>query len=86
MPEDDIFFRVEENVVGVFTSPCADSIFTATVHVSGVTYFWDISARKMSDDIPCQWGVTANLIARRNVRYNVKFNLYLPPKLEVVRT
>lgn len=42
--------------------PPADSIFTTAVHLSGVTYFWDI-ATKIGVDIP--WGVTANLVARR---------------------
>jgi len=46
IPEDDISFRVRENIrkhptaaglVGVSTFPCADSIFTAALHVSGFT-------------------------------------------------
>jgi hypothetical protein len=42
--------------------PIADNVFTAAVHLSGVTYFWDI-ATKIDVDVP--WGVTANLVARR---------------------
>lgn len=42
--------------------PIADSVFTTAVHLSGVTYFWDI-ATKIPTDIP--WGVTANLVSHR---------------------
>ncbi|KAJ1304213.1 hypothetical protein OPQ81_008613 [Rhizoctonia solani] len=45
------------------------------VHLAGVTYFWDI-ADKITEDVP--WGVTANLIVRRNVRDNVTFDLIFP--------
>ncbi|KAM5532665.1 hypothetical protein V8D89_013709 [Ganoderma adspersum] len=56
-------------------SPSADSIFTTAVHLAGVTYFWDI-AEKIAADVP--WGVTANLIARRNVADSVEYNLQFP--------
>lgn len=55
--------------------PVAHNIFTAAVHLAGVTFFWDI-ADKIAEDIP--WCVTANLIARRNIRDNVKFDLIFP--------
>ncbi|KAI0267292.1 glycosyltransferase family 2 protein [Gloeopeniophorella convolvens] len=55
--------------------PVASTIFTTAVHLAGVTYFWDI-ASKIDMDIP--WGVTANLIARRNVRDGVRFDLRFP--------
>lgn len=61
--------------VGNTYFPNADSIFTAAVHLAGVTYFWDI-ANKIPTDIP--WGVTANLIARRNFKDNVKYDLIFP--------
>ncbi|KAJ3857235.1 NAD-dependent epimerase/dehydratase [Lentinula lateritia] len=61
--------------VGNTFFPPANSIFTAALHLSGVTYFWDI-ADKISTDVP--WGVTANIIARRNVADGVKFDLTFP--------
>lgn len=61
-------------VGNAFFPPCKN-IFTTAVHLAGVTYFWDI-ANKLKEDIP--WGVTANLIVRRNVRDNVKFDLIFP--------
>ncbi|KAI1785327.1 NAD-dependent epimerase/dehydratase [Ganoderma leucocontextum] len=61
--------------VGNAQFPPADTIFTAAVHLAGVTYFWDI-AKKIPHDVP--WGVTANLIARRNVADGVEYNLQFP--------
>ncbi|KAF7799107.1 hypothetical protein EIP86_010337 [Pleurotus ostreatoroseus] len=61
--------------VGNAQFPPANSIYTAAVHLAGVTYFWDI-ATKIQHDVP--WGVTANLTARRNVRDNVMFSLLFP--------
>ncbi|KAI0722039.1 NAD-dependent epimerase/dehydratase [Cerioporus squamosus] len=61
--------------VGNAYFPSADTVFTAAVHLAGVTFFWDI-AEKISEDVP--WGVTANLIARRNVLDGVVFNLQFP--------
>jgi GT2 family glycosyltransferase len=55
--------------------PQATSVFTSVVHLAGVTYFWDI-ASKMDEDIP--WGVTANLIARRDVSDGICFDLRFP--------
>jgi hypothetical protein len=60
--------------VGNALFPPAEKIFVAAVHLAGVTYFWDI-ANKISDDLP--WGVTANLIARRN-RDGVYFDPQFP--------
>ncbi|KAH9171095.1 glycosyltransferase family 2 protein [Lactarius sanguifluus] len=45
--------------------PEATTIFTCALHLAGVTYFWDIASKLAEEDIP--WGVTANMIARRNV-------------------
>ncbi|TFK56259.1 glycosyltransferase family 2 protein [Heliocybe sulcata] len=61
--------------IGNAQFPSADSIFTAAVHLAGVTYFWDI-ATKMEEDMP--WGVTANLIARRNIKDGVEYDLQFP--------
>ncbi|QRV75675.1 hypothetical protein RhiJN_03690 [Ceratobasidium sp. AG-Ba] len=61
--------------VGNTYFPVARNIFTTAVHLAGVTYFWDI-ADKISEDVP--WGVTANLIARRNIQDGVKFDLIFP--------
>ncbi|KAF8209690.1 nucleotide-diphospho-sugar transferase [Mycena galopus ATCC 62051] len=82
VPQSDILIKAEEAIraspdcaglVGTTGFPPADTIFKSAVHLAGVTYFWDI-ATKITDDLP--WGVTANLIARRNkdeVRYDVRF-------------
>ena len=56
--------------------PIANTIFTNAVHLSGVTYFWDIATKMRSEkDMP--WGVTANLIARR-VQDGPEFDLQFP--------
>ncbi|KAJ7915011.1 glycosyltransferase family 2 protein [Mycena leptocephala] len=82
VPQPDILIKAEiairrnpdcAGLVGTTVFPPADTIFKSAVHLAGVTYFWDI-ATKLTDDLP--WGVTANLIARRNkdkVRYDVRF-------------
>lgn len=61
--------------VGNSLFPRAVNAFTTSVHLAGVTYFWDI-ARKIEDDVP--WGVTANLIARRDINDGVIFELCYP--------
>lgn len=71
--------RERPNVVGfIGTSefPTANNIFTTAIHLADVTYFWDI-ARKRPDDTDLPWGVTANLIARRNAD-GVDFSLIFP--------
>lgn len=66
--------------VGNSQFPSADSVFTAAVHLAGVTYFWDIAAKmsgtKMEADLP--WGVTANLISRRDVQDGIEYDLDFP--------
>ena len=73
-PDNDLLFRAAQAIqgrpnvagfVGTSKFPTADSIFTTAIHLSGVTYFWDI-ARKRPEDEDLPWGVTANLIVRRN--------------------
>ena len=61
--------------VGNTIFPIADSIFTAAVHLSGVTYFWDI-ATKLREDLP--WGVTANLLIRRDLKDGIHFDHCFP--------
>jgi nucleoside-diphosphate-sugar epimerase len=84
LPASDLLVQAEKAIraypdaagfVGNSMFPQATSIFTSAVHLAGVTYFWDI-ASKMDEDIP--WGVTANLIARRNVSDGVRFDLLFP--------
>ncbi|KXN88390.1 GDP-mannose 3,5-epimerase 2 [Leucoagaricus sp. SymC.cos] len=74
VPSPDLFFAVSDAIRANPTAagfvcntefPVADSLFTTAVHLSGVTYFWDI-ATKIAVDIP--WGVTANLVSRRVIR------------------
>ncbi|KAG8751760.1 hypothetical protein FRC11_009039, partial [Ceratobasidium sp. 423] len=55
--------------------PAAHNVFTTSIRLSGVTSFWDI-ADKIAEDVP--WGITANLIVRRNVCDKVKFDLRFP--------
>ncbi|KAI0352760.1 NAD-dependent epimerase/dehydratase [Trametes cingulata] len=83
-PEEDLLVEAERAIrahpkaagfVGNARFPSADSVFTAAVHLAGVTYFWDI-AEKIEEDVP--WGVTANLTARRNVLDGVDFDLRFP--------
>ncbi|KAJ7675794.1 glycosyltransferase family 2 protein, partial [Mycena polygramma] len=61
--------------VGLSWFPPADTIFTAAIHLSGVTWFWNI-AQKLDSDLP--WGVTANMIARRDLKEDIKFDLGFP--------
>lgn len=84
MPDDNLLLEAEKAIrahpqaagfVGNAQFPIADSVFTAAVHLAGVTYFWDI-AEKIEEDVP--WGVTANLIARRNVPDDVQYDLQFP--------
>ncbi|KAJ7459891.1 NAD-dependent epimerase/dehydratase [Mycena latifolia] len=62
--------------VGLSWFPSADTVFTAAIHISGVTWFWNIAQKIESSDLP--WGVTANLIARRDLKDGVKFDLSFP--------
>jgi nucleoside-diphosphate-sugar epimerase/glycosyltransferase involved in cell wall biosynthesis len=71
--------REHPNVVGFIGTakfPTASDTFTTAIHLAGVTYFWDI-ARKRPEDRDLPWGVTANLIVRRNAD-GVDFNLIFP--------
>ena len=83
IPDIDLLIRAEEIIrehpnaagfVGNVQFPRADSIFKTAVHLAGITYFWDI-ASKLQEDIP--WGVTANLIIRRN-KDNIYFDRRFP--------
>lgn len=83
-PRPDILIEAEKIIrahpraagfVGNVQFPQATSIYTTAVHLAGVTYFWDI-ATKIQEDVP--WGVTASLIARRNVNDGVLYNLAFP--------
>ncbi|KAJ3537709.1 hypothetical protein NMY22_g5488 [Coprinellus aureogranulatus] len=63
--EDEKIIRAHPNAAGFVGNcqfPNASTVFQAAVHLTGVTYFWDI-ATKMDTDLP--WGVTANLVVRR---------------------
>ncbi|KAF9261235.1 glycosyltransferase family 2 protein [Marasmius fiardii PR-910] len=84
VPDRNILFEAEKVIranpnaagfVGTTRFPPADTIFKTAVHLAAVTYFWDIASKHPdNDDLP--WGVTANLIARRNkdgVKYDLRF-------------
>jgi glycosyltransferase involved in cell wall biosynthesis len=84
-PEEDLLvqtakvIRERPDVVGfIGTSrfPTAANVFTTAIHLADVTYFWDI-ARKRPEDTDLPWGVTANLIVRRNPD-GVEFDLIFP--------
>ncbi|KAH9853399.1 NAD-dependent epimerase/dehydratase [Lenzites betulinus] len=84
VPDEDILLEAEKSIrahpraagfVGNAQFPLATSVFTTAVHLAGVTFFWDI-AEKIEKDLP--WGVTANLIARRNVPDAVQYSLQFP--------
>ncbi|KAG8682047.1 hypothetical protein FRC09_017054, partial [Ceratobasidium sp. 395] len=66
--EAECAIRARPNAAGFVGNtyfPAAPDIFTTAIHLGGMTYFWNI-ADKIKEDVP--WGVTANLIARRNIR------------------
>lgn len=84
VPQQDILVEAEKRIraspkaagfVGNTFFPVADTIFKTAVHLAGVTYFWDI-ANKIANDLP--WGVTANMIARRNVKDGVHYDIDFP--------
>ncbi|KAF9526234.1 NAD-dependent epimerase/dehydratase [Crepidotus variabilis] len=86
VPDEDLLIKAEEIIrahpraagfVGNSIFPTANTVFTTAVHVASLTYFWDI-ASKMKDNVDLPWGVTANLIARRNIPDGVKFDLMYP--------
>lgn len=67
--------------VGNSQFPSPNSVFTTAIHLSSVAFFWDIATKTEDfgldkEDIP--WGVTANLIARRDVDDDVSFDLDFP--------
>ncbi|KAF8590760.1 glycosyltransferase family 2 protein [Ramaria rubella] len=83
-PHPDLLIEAEKVIrsypeaagfVGNAQFPRADSVFTAAVHLAGVTYFWDI-ATKFQEDLP--WGVTANLLVRRNIKDGICFDKRFP--------
>ena len=82
-PQKDVLIEAEAVIhahptaagfVGNAKFPPANTVFTTSVHLAGVTYFWDI-AEKLNDDLP--WGVTANLIVKR-VKDDISFDLTFP--------
>ncbi|KAG9314953.1 glycosyltransferase family 2 protein [Chiua virens] len=84
-PQPDVLVETEKVIranpdavgfVGNAKFPPADLVFTTAAHLSGVTFFWDI-AEKMPEETDMPWGVTANLIARRNDD-GVEFDLQFP--------
>ena len=91
VPREDLLKEAEKIIrthsqaagfVGSSVFPVSNSIFTTAVHLAGVTYFWDIASKldgNAAQDVP--WGVTANLIARRNLHKDnsqVKFDPSFP--------
>ncbi|KAL5634842.1 hypothetical protein ACGC1H_002762 [Rhizoctonia solani] len=72
------YIRNQPNAVGFVGNtyfPTSHNIFTTAVRLSGVTFFWDI-ADKIAENVP--WGITANLIVRRNIRDQVNFDPRFP--------
>ncbi|KAF8273743.1 glycosyltransferase family 2 protein [Lactarius quietus] len=85
LPASDLLEQTEKVIlahpdaagfIGNSHFPEATTVFTCALHLAGVTYFWDIASKMAEEDIP--WGVTANLIARRNVDDGVRFDLRFP--------
>jgi glycosyltransferase involved in cell wall biosynthesis len=78
VPERNILLHAGEAIrahpdaagfIGDTKFPVADTIFKTAVHLASVTYFWSIASRQPNlEDLP--WGVTANIIARRNITDN----------------
>ncbi|KAG9014685.1 hypothetical protein FRB94_010532 [Tulasnella sp. JGI-2019a] len=63
--------------IGATLFPCAETVATAAIYLASVTYFWDI-AKKMKDHRDLPWGVTANLIARRNIQDDIYYDPVFP--------
>jgi nucleoside-diphosphate-sugar epimerase/GT2 family glycosyltransferase len=88
VPEPDILLQAEAVVranpnaagfVGDTKFPVADTSFKTAVHLASVTYFWSIATRQPDlGEIP--WGVTANIIVRRNITDtdDIVFDLVFP--------
>ncbi|TDL21121.1 hypothetical protein BD410DRAFT_316142 [Rickenella mellea] len=67
--------------VGNSQFPPADSVFKTAIHLAGVIDYWNIATKWITDvqqGTYVPWGVTANLIARRNVDDGVKYDLVFP--------
>ncbi|KZV68800.1 glycosyltransferase family 2 protein [Peniophora sp. CONT] len=88
-PDENILVEAERAIrthptaagfVGNVRFPRAETVFTAAVHLAGVLFFWDIAAKweewGKKTDVP--WGVTAALIARRDVQDGVQYDLSFP--------
>ncbi|VDB85568.1 unnamed protein product [Peniophora sp. CBMAI 1063] len=88
-PDENILIEAERVIrahpnaagfVGNVRFPRAETVFTAAVHLAGVLFFWDIAAKwedwGKKTDVP--WGVTASLIARRDVQDGVQYDLSFP--------
>ena len=85
IPQNDLLIEAEAVIrahpsaagfVGKSLFPQANTIHKTSVHLAGITYFWDI-ADKLKDDIP--WGVTANMIVRR-IKDDISFGLEFQKK------
>ena len=84
-PDEDLLVQTTKAIrehpdvvgfVGTSKFPTANNIFTTAIHLADVTHFWDI-ARKRPEETDLPWGVTANLIVRRNPD-GVEFDLIFP--------
>lgn len=76
--EGEKVIRAHPNAAGFVGNtqfPLCENITSTAIRFAGVTYFWDI-ATKIEQDIP--WGVTANLMFRRNVRDGITYDLAFP--------
>lgn len=88
VPNQDVLFQAEKVIqdhpraagfVGNTRFPPPVNMFTTAIHQAGVLYFWDIATKTnviKANDVP--WGVTANLITRRDVDDGVFFDLEYP--------
>ncbi|KIY69659.1 glycosyltransferase family 2 protein [Cylindrobasidium torrendii FP15055 ss-10] len=84
-PDADLLEKVAMNIrnnpnaagfAGNVFFPPADTIYTSAIHLAGVTYFWNIAEKFEGKPVP--WGVTANLIFRRNKGARVLFDTSFP--------
>ena len=84
IPRENVFFNVEKHLrahpnaaglIGVTDFPPADTIWKAALHISSAVHYFSV-AETLPSDVP--WGVSANLVARRNIRDGVRFKTIYP--------
>ncbi|MEI6343602.1 MAG: glycosyltransferase [Verrucomicrobiota bacterium] len=86
VPEPDILERYADAIqsrphaagfVGASLLPPPATSTQAAVHIANISYFWTI-ARGLPEETELPWGVTANLLVRRELGARVRFQTSFP--------